>query len=155
MLRNLINGKHTTELYTIGSSDIKRGSIVVKDYANKVVNKADGVGVEVYILDNDFQPTGYKSDMEISAYSDEADVVKANATGVLVKPVVGETWAFDQVVSTGLTAGDYAIAGTSTDTGKLVKATATKTSIFKYVGTYADGDKTLYAFEIVEPHTVA
>jgi hypothetical protein len=92
--------------------------------------------------------------MEISDYTDAADTVKADTLGLLVKPSVGEQYATDQVVAPGLAAGDYAIAGTTTNAGKLIKATTGKVSTLKYVGTYDDAGNTLYAFESVYPKTV-
>jgi hypothetical protein len=155
MLRNLIGAKHTTEIFKIGSTDVKRGAIVVKDYTNKVANKASATGVEIFFVDYNFVPSGYQSDMEISAYTDQADIVKAGTNAVLIKPQLGETWALDQVVTTGLAAGDYAIAGSSGNVGKLVKATTGNVATLRYVGEYKDGDQTLYAFEVVEPKTIA
>lgn len=154
MLRNVINSKHTTELFKV-ATDTKRGSVVVKNLTTGLADKADRVGTEVYLLDFDFQPTGYQSDMEISDYTAQADTVKEGTYGILIKYVNGEKFATDQVITTGLTAGDYAIAGTTTNVGKLVKAVSTNVSVFKYQGTYADGDKTLYMFEVVEPKTIA
>lgn len=153
MLRNIINGVSTTEIYKIGA-DMNRGTIVTKNLTTKVSAKADGIAVETYFVDFDSQPTGYQSDMEISGYTDAMDIVKANTYAVLKKLVSG-TWATDQVVSTDLAVGDYLIAGTTTNTGKLIKAVATNVSPYKYIGTYDDNGQTLYAFEVVEPHTVA
>ena len=154
MLRNVISGVATSEIYKLGSVDTKRGSIVVKDYTNKVANKADAVAIETYFVDFDYVPTGHQSDLEISEYTDQADVVKASTLAVLKKLVSG-TWATDQVVATGLAAGDYLIAGTTTNVGKLIKAVATNVTPYRYVGTYDDAGHTLYAFEVVEPKTVS
>lgn len=154
MLKNIINGTATSEIYKLGNVDMSRGSILIKDYTNKVANKASGVAVETFFLDFNSVPTGHLSDVEISQYDSTMDVVKANTYAVLKKLVSG-TWATDQVVATGLVAGDYLIAGTTTNVGLLVKAVATNVSVYKYVGTYDDAGHTLYQFSIVEPHTVA
>ncbi len=151
MLRNIISGSSTSEIYKVGA-DMNRGTICTKNFTTKVAGKADGVGVETYFVDFDAVPTGYQSDMEISEYN--MDVVKANTLAVLKKLVSG-TWATDQVDSTGLSAGDYLVAGSTTNTGKLIKATSGKVSPYRYVGTYDDTGHTLYAFEVVEPKTIA
>lgn len=153
MLRNIIEGAHTTEIYEIGSA-LKRGSVVTKNYTTKVADKASDEGVQIYLVDSDFVPTGYESDLEISEYTDQADIVAANTLAVLIKPSLGSQWATDQVVATGLAAGDYLIAGTVADVGLLIKAVATKVSTYRYVGTYDDAGNTLYQFEVVAPHTV-
>ncbi|ATF13684.1 hypothetical protein A616_17350 [Brevibacillus brevis X23] len=154
MLRNVITGSKTTEIYKVGS-DVKRGTVVTKNIGTKVADKASDVAVDTYLVDFDSQPMGHLSDVEISAYEDAMDTVKANTYAVLVKPAVGTQWAIDQIVATGLNAGDYLVAGTAGNAGKLVKATAGKISIYKYVGQYIDGTKTLHQFEVVYPVTVA
>lgn len=154
MLRNVITGSKTTEIYKVGA-DVYRGAVVTKNYANKIANKASDVAVDTYLVDYDSQPTGHLSDVEVSAYAESMDIVKANTNAVLIKPAVGTQWATDQVVATGLSVGDYLIAGTAANEGKLVKAATGKVSIYKYVGQYMDGTKTLHQFEVVYPVTVA
>lgn len=154
MLRNIINsGARTTEIYKI-AADAKRGTIMTKTLSTATADKASGVGVETYVLDFDYQPTGYLADVDVSAYSDEADIVKAGYA-VLVKYGVGEQFATDQVdTGVAITAGDYLKAGTTTTAGKLVKATS-GISVYRYAGTITDGSHTLYLIEVVEPKTVA
>jgi hypothetical protein len=154
MLRNVIEGENITRIYKV-STDTHRGSVVVKNLTTESADKADSVGVETYLLDFDFQPTGYQSDMEISAYTDQADIVPAGTLGILIKPAVGTVWATDQIDITGLVKGDYLMAGTTTAVGKFIKATTGKSTVYKYVGAYDDGGHTLQAFEIVEPKTIA
>jgi hypothetical protein len=153
MLRNIISGQSTQEIYKI-DADMHRGTIVTKNLTTKVATKADGVGIETYFVDFDSQPMGYQSDMEISGYTDDMDIVKANTYAVLKKLVSG-TWATDQVDATDLAVGDYLVAGKTTGKGTLIKAVATDVSPYKYIGTYDDAGNTLYSFEVVEPHTVA
>jgi hypothetical protein len=153
MLREVIVSPKVTEIYTV-SEDLKRGSVVVKNLTTGKADAASGEGVDVYILDADNQPTGHLADVDISAYDPQMDTVKAGSRAVLIKYGIGGQFATDQVVATGLTAGDYVVAGTSNDKGKLVKAESGSASVFKYLGTYADGDKTLYRFEVVNPVTV-
>lgn len=151
MLRNVITGPKVVEVYKV-ASDMPRGTIVTKNLQTKVADKAStgSTPVETYIVDYDSQPTGCMSDVEISAYDPSMDTVKAGSQAILITPVAGTQWATDQVVATGLTEGDYLVA----DAGKLVKATTGQTSIYRYVGEYLDGDKTLQQFEVVHPHTV-
>ncbi|MGG1664524.1 hypothetical protein [Brevibacillus sp. NRS-1366] len=154
MLRNVITGPKTVEIYKV-ASDMSRGAIVTKNFTTKVADKASDVAVETYLVDYDSQPMGHLSDVEISAYETTMDTVKANSYAVLIKPSVGSQWAIDQIVSAGLKEGDYLVAGTAANAGKLVKATAGKVSTYKYVGPYIDGDKTLHQFEVVYPYTLA
>jgi hypothetical protein len=154
MLRSVITGSKTVEIYKV-SSDMNRGAVVTKNLSTKVAEKADGITVDTYLVDYDSQPVGHLSDVEISAYDPTMDVVKANSLAVLIKPAVGTQWATDQIVPTGLMAGDYLVAGTGADAGKLVKATTGQVSIYKYIGEYQDGGVILHQFEVVFPHTVA
>jgi hypothetical protein len=154
MFREIIVAPKVTEIYPV-SANLKRGSVVVKNLSTGKADPADDEGVDVYLLDADNQPTGAYADVEISAYDDSLDTVEAGKRGILLKYAVGGQFGTDQVVPDGLSAGDYAIAGTSTNAGKLVKATSGDTSVFKYLGTYADGSKTLYWFEVVNPVTIS
>jgi len=154
MLRNIITGSKTTEIYKVSTS-LNRGSVVTKNLTTGKADPADGEGVQLYFLDKDNQPQGHLSDVEISQYDSNLDVVKADELGVLVKGSLGTQWGTDQVDSTGLIAGDYVVAGSTTNKGKLVKGTTGKTSTLKYIGTYDDSGHTLYRFEIVEPFTIA
>lgn len=149
MIRNVITGPKTVELYKVGQ-ELNRGSVVTKNLTTGKAEPADGEGVQIYFLDKDNQPMGCLSDVEISNYDPKMDVVKADTLGILVKPAVGTHWAVDQVDGT-FAVGDYAIASK----GKLVKATSGKVSILKYVGVYDDGGKTLQQFEVVYPYTVS
>lgn len=152
MFRELM-GNGTSEIYKF-SEEVKRGSVVVKDLTTKTAKKADKEGVEIYFADFDYQPTGVYSDMEVSDYTAEADTIKKDGLGLLKKYIVGSQIATDQVDGV-LTAGDYVVAGTSDKVGMLIKAVSTNVSVLKYVGEYNDAGNKLYAFEIVNPHTVA
>lgn len=149
MIRNVITGPKTVEIYKV-ATEMKRGTIVTKNLSTQVADKATDT-IETYLVDYDSQPTGCLSDVEVSAYDPKMDTIAANSLAVLIKPAVGTHWATDEVVATGLASGDYLVP----NAGKLVKATTGKTSIYKYVGEYQDGDKTLYQFEVVTPHTLA
>jgi len=155
MLRNIIQGNYTTEIYKLGATALRRGTVVAKTLATATADKATSKGTEVYILDFDFQPTGAFSDTDISAYSDEADIVKANASAILVKYNVGCQFATDQVDTTvALVAGDYLIAGTGATAGKFIKAVVGNITPYKFNNIYLDGSKTLHQIEVVEIKTV-
>lgn len=155
MLRNLIGSNYVTEIYKLGANDLKRGTIVTKTLSTATADKASDKGVEVYVLDFDYQPTGAMANVDVSAYDVIADTVKAGTNGILVKYGIGCQFASDQVdVTAPIVAGDYLIAGTTTTAGKLIKATTGKVTPFRYAGIYLDGSKTLYQIEIVEPKTV-
>lgn len=147
MLRNIIHGQSTVEIYK-ANVDLVKGMVVTKDYTNQYAVKASASGVEIFFADKDYQPTGALSDVEISDYTTEAQAIAANDMFVMRQPVSG-IWATDQVVPTGFVAGDYAIAGTGGNTGLLVKAVGGNTSKYRYVGTYDDAGHTLYMFEVL------
>lgn len=155
MLRNIIGSGFTTEIYKLGANDLKRGTIVTKTLSTATADKASDKGVEVYVLDFDYQPTGALANVDVSAYDVVADTVKAGTYGILVKYNVGHQFATDQVdVTAPIVAGDYLIAGTGATAGKFIKAVATKVTPFRYADIYLDGSKTLYQIEVVEPKTV-
>lgn len=149
MLRTVIGQESISEIYKV-SDELKRGSLVVKNDAAKVATKADGVGVDIFVLDYDAQPTGCLSDSEISQYDATSDTVPANTLALLKKYPVGAQIATDQVTGT-FADGDYGVA----TNGLFSPATAGDSSVFKYAGTYVDGSKTLSLFRVVEPVTVA
>lgn len=152
MLRNVIESSKVVEIFKV-ADEVKRGALVTKNTATGVASKADGVGVQVYVVDYDAQPTGDLSDVEVSAYSAEMDTVKANSLAILTSYPVGAQFATDQVSGT-FTSGTYAKAGTGATAGLFVPAVLGNVSKFKYVGEYIDGVKTLHVFEVVDPHTV-
>jgi|GEM_PF-5215967 len=149
MLRNVIGKETISEIYKV-SDAAKRGSLFVKNDATKVASKADGVGVDVFVLDFDAQPTGHLSDSEISQYDETFDTVPANTLALLKKYPVGAQIAVDQVDGT-FTDGQYAVAAN----GLFSPAVTGEVSTFKYAGTYTDGSKPLALFRVVEPTTVA
>lgn len=153
MLRNILGENYSSEIYVIGEQ-VKRGGLVTKDLTNKKAMLADGVAVETYIVDYNFVPSGADSDLEISNYTDQADIILANQRALVKKYRVGSQFATDQVDGT-FAVGDYAVAGTTTKKGLFVKAVSTKVSTFKWVGTYDDCGHTLQVFEVVEPKTIA
>lgn len=153
MLRSVIEASKTVEIFRV-ADQLKRGSLVTKNLATGVASKANGEGVQLYVVDYDAQPTGHLADVEISAYDDLMDVIPANSLAILTTYAKGGNFATDQVSGT-FVKGDYAVSGTGANAGLFVKATAGKVSKFRFVGDYLDGDKVLKQFEVIEPHTVA
>lgn len=149
MLRNIIGSPVVTEIYKL-DADVKRGTLVTKNTATKIASKANGVGVQVYVVDFDAQTVGALADVDVSAYTTDMDTVKANTYAVLNTYHVGAQFATDQV-SGAFVDGDYAIADTA---GLFVAAGTGDVSKFKFVGDYLDGDKVLKQFEVVDPKTV-
>ncbi len=149
MLRTVIGKENITEIYKV-SEQLKRGSLVIKDLATKTAHAADGNDLNVFLLDFDAQPTGHLSDSEISQYSEEADVVKANTLAVLKKYPVGAQIATDQTEG-DFAAGDIAVA----KEGKFIKAADGATGTFRFVGDYLDGNQKLKQFEVIVPPVVA
>jgi hypothetical protein len=153
MLRNVIGSPTVVEIFKL-SDEVKRGALVTKNHATKTAAKASGVGLDVFVVDFDAQPTGHLSDVEVSAYDATQDTIPANTLGLLLNYPVGAAFATDQV-SGALAVGDYVVAGTAGTAGLFVKATTGKVSKFKFVGDYQDGNKTLKQFESINPVTVA
>lgn len=153
MLRNVIANPSITEIYKLGTEDVRRGSLVTKNLTTKVASKASDNGVDVHIVDFDAQPTGALADVEISAYDSSMDTVKANTFALLLTYPIGAHFATDQV-SGSFAVGDYAVAGTGANAGLFVKAATGKVSKFKFVGDYLDGNKVLKQFQVVDPKTV-
>lgn len=150
MLRNVIESGKTVELYQNGGTALKRGSLVTKDFANNTFAPAvDGDGVDCYVLDADIQPMGHLADVEISAYDEEMDTVKEGERAILVTYAKGGQFATTEFEDLGLT-NSYAVS----KGGKFTQAATGDVSKFKYIGEYADGDKTLALFEVVEPKTI-
>ena len=149
MLRNIIESAKTVEIFKV-AEEVKRGALVVKNNVSKTASKANGQGVQVYVVDFDAQPTGHLADVEVSQYDATMDTIPANTLAVLTTYAVGGNFATDQVEGVFVD-GDYAVA----NAGLFAKATVGQVSKFKYVGEYVDGDKVLQQFEVVDPHTVA
>ena len=152
MLRNIIESSKVVEIYKV-ADEVKRGALVTKNTVTGVASKADAVGVQVYIVDYNAQPTGHLADVEISQYDAEMDTVEANDRAILVTYAVGGQFATDQI-SGEFADGNYAIAGTGETAGLFIPAIATNVSKFKFVGEYLDGEKALQQFEVVDPYTV-
>jgi len=150
-----MGSSYTTEIYKLGANDLRRGTVVAKNLTTATADKASVKGTEVYLLDFDFQPTGAMADVDVSAYSDQADLVKAGTYAILVKYNVGCQFAVDQVDTTvAIVAGDYLIAGTGATAGKFIKAVTGNITPYKFNNVYLDGAKTLYQIEVVEAKTI-
>lgn len=157
MLKSVIGAADVTEIYEI-TGEIKRGSLVAKNLTTNKAEKATDVGVDVFLLDADNQPTGHLSDVELSQYLDELDTVSGR--GILVSFGVGKQFATDQVEVDGsgnylVAKGDYAVAGGTGKEGLFAKATTGDTSKFKCLGEYDDAGHALVLFQVVDPVTVA
>lgn len=148
MLRTVIASSKVTEIYTVGE-EVKRGMLVVKDLGAEIASKADGEGVDVYLVDADNQLYGALSDVDAPQYDESIDTVSAGSKAVLVTYAKGGQFATDQV-SGNFSVGDFAVASN----GLFAPAQSGQTSKFKYIGEYVDGDKVLARFEVVEPRTI-
>lgn len=125
-----------------------KGMLVQKDLATKTV-KLPTSQEGLFFVTRDNYPVGIMSmEGELSDYDPRFENIEANSQVVLEKPVAGERYATDQIVTTGLAVNDYLIAEVTVgaDQGKL-KKNATATS-FVYGGTYTDGSKTLHIVEV-------
>lgn len=124
-------------------SDMKTGSLVVKDTAAKTVDFASAPTSEnVIFVTKAAVPEGtntYRSDF--SDYDEAFNTIAENELVVLHVPTAADVFGTDQF-DPSLAAGDSVAAGTD---GKAVKAAGK--SHLKFLGTYDDNGHTLARIE--------
>jgi len=123
---------------------MKKGMLVVKDFANKTVELPSALtSTGVFIVDYDPAYIGMLSvENNISDYDARMNDIPQNAPVTLEIIEVGEEYATDQFVAAGIAVGDSLEVAT---TGKLVKA-AGATNLKATNIAYNDNGKTLLAF---------
>lgn len=149
MFRELqVAQKNVAAQYT-ADDDFVQGMVGVKN--GEVVELPTAGAKDLFFVTRERIPTGIESVVEASDYDDRYEVIPKGVKVKLFKLGQGERVAVDQIDGTP-TSGTYLIA---TATGKLTAQTAGTTSVLMCKGTYADGDKTLYIVEGVEPNTTS
>mgnify|MGYP000934301539 CR=1 FL=1 len=149
MLRELQTqvGKNIDAMYKADVA-MKAGMAVVKDFVNKTADMpaaatADGF----FLVTKERVPTGLncaKGDM--SDYDVDFNDIAAGEPVKLIPLMIGERYATDQYVATGLAVGNALMVGVD---GKFAKATATSVpSRYIYGGTYDDAGHTLAIIEV-------
>lgn len=146
MLRELqtIANKNVDTMYKADVAMVT-GMAVVKNFADKTADMPTAATVEgFYFVNKERVPIGIncaKTDM--SDYEEDFTAIKTGEPVKLITPMIGERYAVDQYVATGLTVGNSLMVGTD---GKFVKATVASRII--YGGTFDDAGHTLAIVEI-------
>lgn len=123
---------------------MKKGMFIVKDFANKTVELPSALtSTGIFIVDFDPEYKGLMAvENNISDYDSRMNDIAIGAPVTLEIIEVGEEYATDQFVATGIAVGDSLEVAT---TGKLVKA-AGATNIKATNIAYNDAGHTLLAF---------
>jgi len=146
MLRELqtISNKNVDAMYKADVAMVA-GMAVVKNYVDKTADMPAAATVAgFYFVTKERVPIGIncaKTDM--SDYSTDITVIAANEPVKLITPMIGERYAVDQYVATGLAVGNSLMVGID---GKFAKATVASRII--YGGTFNDAGHTLAIVEI-------
>lgn len=146
MLRELqtIVNKNVDAMYKADVAMVT-GMAVVKNFADKTADMPKAATVEgFYFVNKERIPIGIncaKTDM--SDYATDFTVIAANDPVKLITPMIGERYAVDQFVATGLAVGNSLMVGID---GKFAKSTVASRII--YGGTFDDAGHTLAIVEI-------
>ncbi len=122
--------KPANAMYKAGEEKIITGMAVVKNETNKTFEFASAeTAADVFFVDKERVPSGYNAaGGDMSDYDEDFVTLKENEFGKLIAYYVGEKFAVDQYVETGLVEGVRVSAGTD---GKLAKATVASKYVFK------------------------
>lgn len=150
MLRRLqtTSNKPVDAMFKAGAAMV-RGMAVQKDMANKVAVLPTSDD-DLYFVTNDDHATGLMTyEGEISSYDLRFENIPEGGKILLEKALPGERYATDQIITNGLSVGDYLTVETTAgaDQGKWKKAGTGDTTLYKYGGEYKDGGKTLHIIQ--------
>lgn len=147
MLRELqvTMNKPANTMYKSGEEKIITGMAVVKNETNKTFEFVSAeTATDLFFVDKERIPTGVNAARgDMSDYDEDFVTLKEDEFGKLVAYYVGERFATDQYVETGLVADVRVAVGTD---GKLVKATVASKYVFK--GFYDDNGHKLAIIEV-------
>ncbi|MFA6832560.1 MAG: hypothetical protein WCR36_09895 [Bacteroidaceae bacterium] len=120
------------------------GMAVVKNMADKTADMPAAATVDgIFLVNKERIPTGINTARtDMSDYDDDFCNIKVGEPVKLIPMYVGERYATDACVATGLTVGDALMVGVD---GKFAKATKASTLI--YGGTFNDAGHTLHIVE--------
>ena len=146
MLRELqvINGKNVDAMYKTDVA-LVTGMAVKKNFTDKTVDMPTAATVDGFFFVNKQRiPTGLNCARgDMSDYDVNFTNVEIGEFVDLVTPMIGERYATDQFIATGLVDGVALMVGVD---GKFAKATAP--SRFIYGGTFNDAGNTLAIVEV-------
>lgn len=149
MIRELqvTKDKPANSMYKSGEEKIVTGMAVVKNEANKTFEFASAeTASDLFFVDKERVPSGINAARgDMSDYDEDFTTLKENEFGKLIAYYVGERFAVDQYVESGLEEGVRVSAGTD---GKLIKATGTVDSKYVFKGFYDDNGHKLALIEV-------
>ena len=149
MLRELqvTKDKPANSMYKSGEEKIVTGMAVVKNEANKTFEFASAeTAADLFFVDKERVPSGINAARgDMSDYDEDFTALKENEFGKLIAYYVGERFAVDQYVESGLVEGVRVSVGTD---GKLIKATGTVESKYVFKGFYDDNGHKLAIIEV-------
>ena len=149
MLRELqvTKDKPANSMYKSGEEKIVTGMAVVKNESNKTFEFASAeTAADLFFVDKERVPSGINAARgDMSDYDEDFTTLKENEFGKLIAYYVGERFAVDQYVESGLEVGVRVSANAN---GKLIKATGTVVSKYVFKGFYDDNGHKLALIEV-------
>ena len=154
MLRELqvTKDKPANSMYKSGEEKIVTGMAVVKNESNKTFEFASAeTAADLFFVDKERVPSGINAARgDMSDYDEDFTTLKENEFGKLIAYYVGERFAVDQYVESGLEVGVRVSANTD---GQLIKATGTVVSKYVFKGFYDDNGHKLAIIEVSDTPT--
>ena len=149
MLRELqvTKDKPANSMYKSGEDVIVTGMAVVKNETNKTFEFAGAeTAADLFFVDKERVPSGINASRgDMSDYDENFTTLKENEFGKLIAYYVGERFAVDQYVESGLEVGVRVSANAN---GQLIKATGTVDSKYVFKGFYDDNGHKLAIIEV-------
>ena len=139
--------KPANSMYKSGEEKIVTGMAVVKNESNKTFEFASAeTAADLFFVDKERVPSGINAARgDMSDYDEDFTTLKENEFGKLIAYYVGERFAVDQYVESGLEVGVRVSANVN---GKLIKATGTVNSKYVFKGFYDDNGHKLAIIEV-------
>ena len=139
--------KQANSMYKSGEEKIVTGMAVVKNESNKTFEFASAeTAADLFFVDKERVPSGVNAARgDMSDYEEDFTTLKENEFGKLIAYYVGERFAVDQYVESGLDVGVRVSANTD---GQLIKATGTVDSKYVFKGFYDDNGHKLAIIEV-------
>ena len=139
--------KPANSMYKSGEEKIVTGMAVIKNESNKTFEFASAeTAADLFFVDKERVPSGINAARgDMSDYDEDFTTLKENEFGKLIAYYVGERFAVDQYVESGLDVGVRVSANTD---GQLIKATGTVDSKYVFKGFYDDNGHKLAIIEV-------
>ena len=149
MIRELqvTKDKPANSMYKSGEEKIVTGMAVVKNETNKTFEFASAeTAADLFFVDKERVPSGMNAARgDMSDYDEDFTTLKENEFGKLIAYYVGERFAVDQYVESGLEVGVRVSANAN---GQLIKAAGTVDSKYVFKGFYDDNGHKLAIIEV-------